>query len=171
MNLAASALPLAARADVDRARDILLRHGWNATCYQILNPGIELWFSQRDDAVIGFTRAPYRWVAAGGPICAEEALRRVVQEFEEDAARHHCGVCFVLAVERLRALVKEVGRHSVLTLGAQPVWSPADWIIRYGQNASLRSQVRRATRKGVRIDLPSIDQVRADDGCRAALAE
>ena len=29
------------------ARELVLRYGWNATAYQIINPGIELWFSTR----------------------------------------------------------------------------------------------------------------------------
>jgi hypothetical protein len=43
-------------AETERARDLILRYGWNATAYQLLNPGIELWFSRRGDAVIGFVR-------------------------------------------------------------------------------------------------------------------
>jgi len=31
--------------DHDRARELICQFGWNATAYQILNPGIDLWFS------------------------------------------------------------------------------------------------------------------------------
>ena len=27
-----------------RARDLVMKHGWNTTCFQIVNPGIEYWF-------------------------------------------------------------------------------------------------------------------------------
>jgi hypothetical protein len=30
---------------LDRTRRIILKHGWNTTSYQILNPGIRRWFS------------------------------------------------------------------------------------------------------------------------------
>ena len=36
-------------ADVARARQLVLEHGWNATAYQIVNRGIEHWFSVRGD--------------------------------------------------------------------------------------------------------------------------
>ena len=54
-------------AEVVRARQLVLEHGWNSTCFQILNPGIEYWFSQDGDVVIGFvTAAGYR-VVVGAP--------------------------------------------------------------------------------------------------------
>ena len=38
---------------LEHARRLVLAHGWNATAYQIINPGIDHWFSSRGDAVIG----------------------------------------------------------------------------------------------------------------------
>ena len=35
-------------------RRLVLEHGWNATAYQILNPGIAHWFAREGDAVIGY---------------------------------------------------------------------------------------------------------------------
>ena len=32
--------------DLATARALVMRHGWLATSYQILNPGIKLWFPQ-----------------------------------------------------------------------------------------------------------------------------
>ena len=45
----------------EKARALVLRFGWNATAYQILNPGIELWFSR----IISRTRShpPGRFTA------------------------------------------------------------------------------------------------------------
>ena len=40
-------------AALARARALVLRWGWNATAYQILNHGFELWFSREGDAVAG----------------------------------------------------------------------------------------------------------------------
>lgn len=45
------------------ARRLINLHGWNATSYQILNPGIERWFSAADEAVAGYvTSNGYRVV-------------------------------------------------------------------------------------------------------------
>ena len=66
-----------------RARTLVLDHGWNATGYQILNPGIDLWFSERSDAVIGYVRHRRMLVVAGAPVCALDQLAAVGDEFAE----------------------------------------------------------------------------------------
>ncbi|HMI57811.1 MAG TPA: phosphatidylglycerol lysyltransferase domain-containing protein, partial [Gemmatimonadaceae bacterium] len=77
-----------------RARALVLEHGWNATAYQILNPGIAHWFSRAGDAVIGYvTRSGVR-VVAGAPVCAEERLHDVVAEFAADARAAGDRVCY-----------------------------------------------------------------------------
>ena len=43
-----------------RARELVLEHGWNATAYQILNPGIAHWFARAGDAVDGLRDAERR---------------------------------------------------------------------------------------------------------------
>ncbi|MEO6907933.1 MAG: hypothetical protein ABI210_08590 [Abditibacteriaceae bacterium] len=65
---------------VQRARQLVLEHGWNATLYQIVNPGITHWFSQRGDALIGYVRKNGVRVVAGSPVCAKEHLSEVVGE-------------------------------------------------------------------------------------------
>ena len=51
----------------DRARALVLQHGWNATAYQIVNPGIALWFARAGDAVAGYVRRSRTRVVAGAP--------------------------------------------------------------------------------------------------------
>ena len=60
---------------VNRAREFVLQHGWNATAYQILDPGIAHWFSAAGDAVIGYVRRSGVRVVAGAPVCAPGRLR------------------------------------------------------------------------------------------------
>jgi phosphatidylglycerol lysyltransferase len=103
-------------------RALVLRHGWNATAYQIVNPGIRHWFSARGDAVIGFARRNGVRVVAGGPVCAGARLAAVVAEWEADAAR---------AGDRVW------------------VWKPSQWAERNTGSASLRAQLNRARNKGV----------------------
>lgn len=130
--------------------DLVGRHGWNVTSYQILNPGFERWFSAAGDAVVGYvTCAGYR-VVAGAPVCAEERLGEVVAEFE--TATHEVGLstCYFAANERLARRLERRGPLDRILLGAQPVWSPDHWqgILRH--KASLRAQLNRARNKGVR---------------------
>ena len=68
--------------DLERARALVLTHGWNATAYQILNPGIAHWFPAAGDAVVGFVRRSGVRVVAGAPVCAPERLLEVASEFE-----------------------------------------------------------------------------------------
>ena len=81
----------------ERARQIVLKYGWNTTSYQILNPGIERWFAPTVDAVVGYVSANGRRVAAGAPICSKENLSEAAAGFESDAARNNERVCYFCA--------------------------------------------------------------------------
>ena len=60
--------------DLERARALVLTHGWNTTSYQILNPGFEYWFTPSGDAVVGHVRRKRVWVVGGAPVCAPDRL-------------------------------------------------------------------------------------------------
>ena len=47
------------------AREFVLQHGWNATAYQRVNPGLALWFADEGDAVVGYVRHHRVRVVAG----------------------------------------------------------------------------------------------------------
>jgi phosphatidylglycerol lysyltransferase len=150
-----------------RARDLLLEHGWNTTCWQILNPGIELWFSARGDAVVGFVRAGRTCVVAGAPVCAQDRLPDVVLEWEAQAKR----VCYFGAESRLQGLMGDNPAHSSVSLGAQPLWSPASWIEAIDRDASLRYQLNRARNKGVTVSEWDADRARANPDLERCLTE
>jgi phosphatidylglycerol lysyltransferase len=135
----------------DRVRALVLRHGWNATAYQIVNPGMERWFSGREDAVVGFVCRQGVRVVAGAPVCAKSRLAGVVAEWEEAAARCGDRVCYFGAAGRLRQLLDGAPGYTSVLLGAQPVWRPADWAGIIARHASLRAQLNRARNKGVRV--------------------
>jgi phosphatidylglycerol lysyltransferase len=134
------------------ARALVLAHGWNATAYQILNPGIRHWYAARGDAVIGYVAQAGVRVVAGGPVCAAERVDDVVREFGDDARRCGEGVCYFGAGARLEARLVPTGQWSAATLGAQPSWDPASWAGIVARRASLRAQLNRARNKGVRIE-------------------
>jgi phosphatidylglycerol lysyltransferase len=138
-------------ADARRARDLVMAHGWNATAYQIVNPGIAHWFAPEGDAVVGYVRAAGVRVVAGAPVCAPERLADVAAAFERDAAAAGDGVCYFGAEARLAALYRDGRRHARALLGAQPAWDPARWADAVAGHASLRAQLNRARNKGVRV--------------------
>lgn len=134
-----------------QARELVLRQGWNATAYQIVNPGIELWFSSAREAVVGFVRAHNVMVVAGAPVCAGEHLADVAMEFEQEARRDGKRVCYFGAEAKLESLYRGADTHSMVLLGAQPVWRPRNWREITSRLASLRAQFNRARNKSVTV--------------------
>lgn len=155
----------------ERARQLVLEHGWNSTAYQILNPGIEHWFCQTSPGVVGFVREHRRWIAGGSPICAPELLPAICGEFESAAAEHGCRVCYFCAAARMEQMYRHSTRHSVITIGAQPVWDPHDWPERVCGHPSVRAQLNRARNKGVVILQWQAERARTDPGLRQCLAD
>ena len=137
------------------ARHLVLQHGWNSTAYQILNPGIQHWFSAKAPAVAGFVTRARTMVIAGAPVCALESLPVVTHELEQSARSRGHGICYFHASDRLAAHFRSSPRHSCVALGAQPVWNPADWPSILKSHGSLRAQTARARNKGVRISVAS----------------
>lgn len=137
------------RGDLGEVRELVVRHGWNATAYQILNPGIERWFSTRRDAVVGYvTYGGYR-VVAGGPVCAASRLGAVLEEFEDDTHARGLWSCYFAADERVADELAQRGPFDRILLGAQPVWDPNEWPQILERKASLRAQLSRARNKDV----------------------
>lgn len=133
---------------LEKARRLILEHGWNATCYQILNPGFERWYSARGDAVVGYIHAYGVDVVGGAPVCSRERLRDVVAEFEEGRAR----VCYFGAQRRLEETLRADAGRAHMVIGAQPAWDPHEWPGMIESHASLRAQFNRARNKGVRVE-------------------
>src|SRR5262245_6077944 len=113
-----------AKADVPQARELVLRYGWNATAFQIVNPGIEHWFAARGDAVVGFVRTSGVCVVAGAPVCALDRLEAVLAEWEAYARRRGCRACYFGAAGRVHDLLGGRRGYSTIVLGAQPTWDP-----------------------------------------------
>ncbi len=134
-----------------RARALVLRWGWNATAYQILNPGFRLWFSRAGDAVAGYVARRGVRVVGGAPVCAEGRLRDVAAELEAEAAARGERVCYFGAGARLEGMLRGSPGHAMVLLGAQPVWDPARWPEVPARHASVRAQLHRARNKGVRM--------------------
>lgn len=135
-------------ASPERARvlELLRRHGWNATSFQVLEPGFAYFFAG-DDAVVGYVDTGSAWVAAGAPIAPVERLREVMDAFVAAArAAGRRASCF-----GTEARFADATNWPALRIGDQPVWDPARWADVVKTRRSLREQLRRATAKGVRV--------------------
>lgn len=134
--------------DHDEIRMLLRQFGWNTTCFQLVNPGIQHWFSEDRQAVVGYVRKAGVTMVAGAPVCALADLPAVVSAFERDLGPR---VCYFGAEARMRDYAREAEGYSFASLGAQPVWSPRGWIERFEGDRMLRAQLHRARNKGVRV--------------------
>jgi phosphatidylglycerol lysyltransferase len=137
---------------VRRARELVMQYGWNATAYQIVNPGIDHWFSANGDAVVGYVDSAGMRVVAGAPVSSEERLPAVIREFEKASVDDGRGVCYFGAEARLEGALRNSREHSMALLGAQPAWSPHSWLHKADSYSSLRAQFNRASNKGVTVN-------------------
>lgn len=126
---------------------LLQRHGWNATAFQVLEPGFLYWFDARGDACVAYVDTGRAWVVAGGPLAPAERLREVTEAFVAAAEAAGRRVCFFATGPRFE---ESVPVHT-LHIGEQPVWEPSRWEASLRSSSSLREQLRRARAKGVTV--------------------
>ena len=148
--------------DVPRARALALEHGWNAMAYQVVNDGIDHWFSAAGDAVIGYVCAHRVCIVAGAPICAGERLAGVLAEWHTYVAARKCRACYFGAAGRLFDALQGRADCSTVVLGAQPIWDPQQWPEIPATVPSVRSQMHRALNKQVRVSEWAADRASAD---------
>ena len=160
---------MSGRSDFKRARDLVLRYGWNSTCFQIVNPGIEHWFGDDGESVVGYVSSKGVRVVAGAPICPNETLPDVAARFEMNAVDNGEAVCYFGAEARLEAAFHKSPRHSRVSLGGQPVWHPAKWAAIVDSKKSLRAQFNRARNKGVTISEWTVEQAHDNAELRGCL--
>ncbi len=126
-----------------------MRHGWNSTSYQLMNPGMRHWFSSDGEAFLGYVQCAGVRVVAGAPVCEYGRLSDVALEFEEDARRARASTCYFSVEPRWLELVRH--RSEAVLVGSQPVWNAAEWADTFDARSSLRAQVNRARNKGVTV--------------------
>src|SRR5215204_3963814 len=134
-----------------KARDLVMKYGWNTTCFQIVNPGIEYWFGDDCESVVGYVSSKKVRVVAGAPVCPKERLAEVTGHFESDSRKRGLGVCYFGAEGRLDHLFHDAPDHSSVLLGAQPVWHPGNWPKIVAKHSSIRAQINRARNKGLTV--------------------
>ncbi|WP_326491754.1 DUF2156 domain-containing protein [Myxococcus stipitatus] len=136
----------------ERARvlELLRRFGWNATSFQVLQPGFHYWFSPSMEACVAYVDTGAAWVAAGAPITSPEWLGPVAAEFQAAARAAGRRACFFATEPRFTERVP----LSSLAIGEQPEWDPARWEAVVRGSRSLREQLRRARAHGVTVREP-----------------
>jgi phosphatidylglycerol lysyltransferase len=149
-----------ARIGFERARDLVMRYGWNTTCFQIVNPGIEYWFGDEGRSVVGYVTSGKVRVVAGAPVATLDDLLIVSKNFEQDAADNGESVCYFGAEARLESVYHNSDDHAFVLLGAQPVWRPSEWADIVSKNSSIRAQLNRARNKGVVIHEWPVEKAR-----------
>jgi phosphatidylglycerol lysyltransferase len=143
---------------------LLKRFGWNATSFQILEPGFRYWFDG-PDACVGYVDTGRAWVAAGSPVAAPERFAEVSARFAAAAAAAGRRVCCFATELRFHDAVQ----WSSLRVGDQPSWAPADWREVLRQSRSLREQLRRAHAKGVTVREPTLAELEPGQPTRIEL--
>ena len=156
-------------ADFERARGLVMKYGWNTTCFQIVNPGIEYWFGSEGRSVVGYVTSGRVRVVAGAPVATLAELPEVSEKFENDAADHGKSVCYFGAEARLESVYHHSNDHAFVLLGAQPVWRPLEWVNVVAKNASIRAQLNRARNKGVIITEWPVDKAQNNTELRDCL--
>jgi hypothetical protein len=149
----------------DAVMALLRRHGWVATSFQTLSPGLEYWFSAAGDAVVAYRSTGGSWVAAGSAVCAPERLESVLQEFA-DAARRHGRRAVLFAIED-RAIDAVAApppgakhRFTWIKIGEQPAFDPRAWTLAGRPRQTVRAQVHRAANHGVKVREARPDEFR-----------
>jgi phosphatidylglycerol lysyltransferase len=148
----------------DRSRVLSLVHrfGWNATSFQVLEPGYRYFFSD-GDACVAYVDTGRAWVAAGAPLADDARFADVTAAFIGAARAASRRACFFATEDRFAA---RVPLRSLL-VGEQPVWEPDRWGAVLRGSPSLREQLRRARAKGVRVRATDVHA--ADAAAREAL--
>lgn len=158
-------------SSISKARELVLRYGWHATVYQILNKGISHWHAPGEDAVVGYVRRHRLVIAAGAPVCPESSLGGVTAGFENWARETGRRVCYFAAEARLRGMFADSPDHAVIAIGAQPVWDPQSWHQTLSIRPSLRQQIHRAQNKHVAVCPVLPEMARNDLEIRSCLAQ
>ena len=137
-----------------RVLAVLRRHGWNATSFQVLEPGFRYWFAD-EDACVAYVDTGRAWIAAGAPLTEPRRLRAVAEEFHRHALESGRRAAFFAVEQRV---VDALPWHALL-IGEQPEWEAQGWPEALRTSSGLREQVRRARAKGVTVRTAAHDEL------------
>lgn len=148
----------------------LRRHACNSLAHHALSPGLDRWLTPTGEGAIGYRRAGRFRVAAGGPICAPEALVSTATAFARASEQAGFRVCYFGVGPKLAGLLLAED-HVAVPIGAQPVWDPQDWPAVLSSTRRLRSELARATGRGITVSSLPPEAVAEDRALTDCLAE
>ncbi len=155
----------------ERANVVALvrRYGWNATSFQVLEPGYHYFFpGDGDEACVAYVDTGRAWVAAGAPLAHAERMAAVAGAFIAAARAAGRRACLFATEERFTAQ----SQLRSLPIGEQAVWDPADWPAALARGGRLREQLRRARTKGVRVrEVDAGEAMKPGTATRAAVSD
>jgi phosphatidylglycerol lysyltransferase len=157
--------PASSNLEAERARvlELLRAFGWNATSFQILEPGLRYWFEA--GGCVAYVDTGRAWVAAGAPLASEQDLARVAAGFVDAARAERRSALFFATEERFVSHTD----FATLLIGEQPLWDPTHWVTNLERNPSLREQLRRARAKGVSVEPVTASELGAGTPLRQVL--
>jgi len=151
-------LAVSSESQAQTVLEAVRSYGYNATAFQVLEPGFEYWFAPDGAGTVAYVDTGSAWVAAGAPLAPAEKLADVARQFEAAAALSGRRVCFVAVEQRFLQAAASLDLQA-LQIGEQPVWDPQAWPSIAKSSRSLREQLRRARAKGVTIELLAPEQL------------
>lgn len=148
---------------------LLRLYGWNATAYQIVNPGFRRWFTR--EGVVAFVEKGRFRIVGGAPVCPKERLAEVVGEWSLVCKLAKRKDAYFGAAGRLEELLRSNPKYCGVVLGAQPVWNPQHWAAKFDSKPSLRAQVNRARNKGVLVTEWSTERATSSSALKKVLKQ
>lgn len=148
--------------DKTRMMSLLKRFGRNVHGFLALEPGLEYCFSNEGDAAIAYLQCGGCRVCVGGPVCAQERVAEVAQEFQERANRDGQTLVFFGVSQRFFGLPGTEG-FDRLKIGEQPIWDPHTWRAWLKRHQKLRNQLSRSRREGTKIVCRQTHQLNRDE--------
>jgi lysylphosphatidylglycerol synthetase-like protein (DUF2156 family) len=147
---------------------LVRRYGWNATSFQVLEPGYQYFFpGGGDDACVAYVDTGRAWVAAGAPLASDVQMAAAAGAFIAAARAAGRRACLFATEERFTAQ----SPLRSLPIGEQAVWDPADWPAALARGGRLREQLRRARAKGVRVrEVDAGEAMKPGTATRAAVS-
>lgn len=152
-------------------KEHILRHGWNSTCWQVLNKGLNIWWSEDREALVGYVISGRLAISAGAPICSENILPQTIIDWETFLEKEGLTACYFGAESRLQAILENTPGSCFASMGSQPEWNSGGFVKSFCTSASLRAQISRAANKGVTVSEWTWDRAEGSQALREVLNE
>jgi phosphatidylglycerol lysyltransferase len=132
-------------SDRKKALKFLELYGTEPISWQTLESSFQYWFSEL--GYVGYQDTGNAWVVAGPPVGPPEIIPDLAKAFVAIAEKHRRRVVFFGAERFLASALS----GKTLCIGVRPQWNPQSWRLDGPSRSSLRYQLKRARRNGIRI--------------------